>query len=146
MDRRNPNLIETLFILETFNQDAKVAFIAPRRSVLFSPPTSHTQISAGAQLHECQGTSTKNVCVLSADIQDWAPSAYTAELLAASYYTFSSRENLFQTTDFFFFCMCQCIQVAPHLVETVSHMKLKDWRSWEPFVEYRHLLPVMRFL
>lgn len=114
---------------KTFNQDAKVAFIAPRRSVLFSPLTSHTQISAGAQLHECQGTSTKKVCVLSADIQDCAPSAYTAELLAASYYTFSSRENLFQTTDFFFFfffCMCQCIQVAPHLVETVSHMKLKD--------------------
>lgn len=47
---------------------------------------------------------------------------------------------------FLFLCLCQCIQVAPHLVETVSHMKLKDWRVWEPFVEYRHLLPVMRFL
>lgn len=134
---------------KTFNQEAKVAFIALSRSVLFSPLTSHTQIFAGAQLHECQATSTKKVYMLSADIQDWAPSAYTAELLAASYYTFCSRENLFQITDFFFFA-CANVFKWVHTGETVSRMKLKNWRiwglAWEPFVEYRHLLPVMVFL
>lgn len=105
---------------KTYNQEAKVAFIAPSRSVLFSPLTSHTQISAAAQLHECQAMSTKKVCVPSAVVHDCAPSAYAAEPLAASYYTFSSRENVFQTIDFFFFTCAMwrnyftCVQVAPH--------------------------------
>jgi len=38
--------------------------------------------------------------VLSTDVHDHVPSAYAAELLPASLYTFSSIDNIFQTNDF----------------------------------------------
>lgn len=109
-------------ILKTCNQQEK-ANLHLQHQILFSLLTACTEISAAAQLHECQATRTDKVRVFSADVHDHASSAYAAELLPASHYTFSSID-IFQIVDFFFFkcpntfkCLHTGEAVFPHEAE-----------------------------
>lgn len=87
---------------KTFNQEAKAAFTAPSRSVLFPPLTSHTQISAGSQLHKCKSAQKRFVCFQQI-LRTVLPGLMQLSCWQHVITHFPAGKIFSQTIDFFFF-------------------------------------------